>query len=77
MKKTQLNPLSQNQRRLLQYAVLVVTIVFIAGWFMFMRKPINDTVYLENSTLHVFDKSIEFAYPDTVEMHGKYLSLIS
>lgn len=43
---------------------------------MFMRKPANDTVYLEDSTLHVFDESITFAYPDTIEMHYPYLMVV-
>ena len=83
MKDIQLNPLNSNQRKLLQIGVVLLLVVFLAAWFFFMKKPAeeakltNNTVYIEDSILYVFDDSYSLAqYPNRVSMHYPYLLVI-
>lgn len=75
MKDITLNPLDKNQRKLLQWGVILMLCVFLIGYFFFISKK-NSTVYLENQNLHVFDDSMIFEYPDRLSMHYPYLLLV-
>ncbi len=75
MKDIELNPLDKNQRKLLQFGVVLMLCVFLLGYFIFVTKK-NTTVYLENQNLHVFDESMTFAYPDRLSMHYPYLLVV-
>lgn len=75
--------LTKKHRRLLQIAVGVIALIFIAGFFFFSRReePIstlkNNTVYVQNSTLQVFDDSYDISqYPDRISLHYPYLLVI-
>ncbi len=75
MKDITLNPLDKNQRKLLQWGVVLMLCVFLIGYFLFVSK--NDTtVYLENQNLHVFADSMNFSYPDRLSMHYPYFLVI-
>ncbi|PIP56176.1 hypothetical protein COX05_04400 [candidate division WWE3 bacterium CG22_combo_CG10-13_8_21_14_all_39_12] len=70
MKNIELNQLTTNQRRLLQLGVAIVLVVFLAGFFLLRKSPTpepeqkNETVYIQDSTLYVFDDTISIAeYP--------------
>ncbi len=83
MKKIELNPLNQNQRRMLQLGVVVLLGIFLAGYFLLRKSPTpeeqlkNNTVYIEDSVLHVFDDTISIAeYPSRVTVHYPYLLVI-
>lgn len=76
MKDTQLNPLSENQRKLLRYGVVLMLVIFLAGWFYFTSGVKNTSVYLKDSTLQVFDDSVPFTYPDNLELHEDYLLIV-
>jgi hypothetical protein len=83
MKKIELNPLNQNQRRMLQFGVIVLLGIFLAGYFLLRKSPApeeqlkNNTVYIEDSVLHVFDDTISIAeYPSRVSVHYPYLLVI-
>lgn len=76
MKDTELNPLNKKQRKLLQYGVVLMLLVFLAGYFFFITRSKNTSVYLQDSKLQVFDESIDFAYPDLLEMHYPYLLVV-
>ncbi len=83
MKKIELNQLTTNQRRLLQLGVGLLLVVFLAGYFLLRKSPIpelekkNETVYIEDSTLYVFDDTISIAeYPSRVSVHYPYLLVI-
>jgi len=70
MKNIELNQLTTNQRRVLQLGVAIVLVVFLAGFFLLRKSPTpvpeqkNETVYIQDSTLYVFDDTISIAeYP--------------
>ena len=70
MKNIELNQLTTNQRRVLQVGVAIVLVVFLAGFFLLRKSPTpepeqkNETVYIQDSTLYVFDDTISIAeYP--------------
>ena len=75
MKDIELNPLDKNQRKLLQWGVVLMLVVFLIGYFFFVSRR-NTTVYLENQNLHVFDDSMIFTYPDRLSMHYPYLLVV-
>jgi len=83
MKKIELNPLNSNQRRLLQFGIIISLGIFLLAYFLIAKKPTveletkNNTVYIENSILHVFDDiySID-EYPDRIALHYPYLLVI-
>jgi len=83
MKDIQINPLNQSQRRILQFGVVVLLAVFLAGWFYFMnRTPSNEdakntTVYIQDSMLYAFDDTYDISqYPNRISMHYPYLLVI-
>jgi len=76
MKDTELNPLNKKQRKLLQYGVVLMLVVFLAGYFFFVTRSKNTSVYLEDSKLQVFDESIDFEYPDSLEVNYPYLLIV-
>ena len=43
-------------------------LVFLAGYFFFVTRSKNTSVYLQDSKLQVFDESFDFIYPDLLEM---------
>lgn len=51
-------------------------LVFLAGYFFFVTRSKNTSVYLENSKLQVFEESIDFVYPDELEVHYPYLLVV-
>ena len=76
----ELNPLTQNQRRLLQLGVVLLVSLFLVGYFFFMGKkppePVqkNQTVYVQNSILYAFDDIYSLKdYSDKVSVHYPYL----
>lgn len=75
MKEIELNPLDKNQRKLLQFGVVLMLLVFLIGYFFFVSRK-NQTVYLENQNLHIFDESMTFAYPDRLSMHYPYFLVV-
>jgi len=79
----ELNPLNQNQRRMLQLGVVLLLGLFLAGYFLLRKSPTpeqstkNNTAYIEDSVLHVFDDTISIAeYPNRVVVHYPYLLVI-
>lgn len=75
--------ITKKQRRLLQIAVAVIVLVFIAGFFFFTQKKEyiptlkNNTVYIQNSKLQVFDDNYDISqYPDRISLHYPYLLVI-
>lgn len=83
MKDVELNPLNQNQKKLLQFGVVLVAALLILGFFAFTNKKSslislkNNTVYMQDSKLYVFDDVYNLqTYPDKVLMHYPYLLVI-
>jgi hypothetical protein len=82
MSEIELNPFNVKQRKLLQYGVILILVIFLFIYFAFVLKPStsklkNTTVYIENSKLQVFDDSYSLeTYPDKVLMHYPYLLVI-
>jgi len=83
MKNIELNQLTTNQRNVLQLGVAVALVVFLAGFFLLRKSPTpeseqkNETVYIQDSTLYVFDDTISIAeYPSRVSVHYPYLLVI-
>lgn len=83
MKDIQLNPLNSNQRRLLQFGVVIALGIFLAGWFYFTKQPSleteikNNSIYIQNSILYAFDDTYNIAqYPNRVSVHYPYLLVI-
>lgn len=83
MKNIELNPLNSTQRRLLQFGIVIALGIFLLVFFLLAKKPPiepetkNNTVYIENSILHVFDDTISIAdYPNRIAMHYPYLLVI-
>jgi hypothetical protein len=75
--------LTKKHRRILQITVAVIALIFVAGFFFLTRKeePItslkNNTVYVQNSNLQVFDDSYDISqYPDRISLHYPYLLVI-
>lgn len=83
MRDTELFTLNQQQRRRLQFGVVLLLVLFIVGYFFFMNKktnlvgPKNNTVYLQDSKLNVFDDEYSLKpYPDKVLLHYPYLLIV-
>lgn len=81
MKDVELNPLNANLRKLLQVGVALILVVFLIMYFVFLgrgqNKVKNNTVYLQNGKLQVFDDSITFnQFPDKIAFHYPYLVVI-
>lgn len=81
MKDVELNPLNANLRKLLQYGVALILALFLIIYFVFLNskqnKVKNNTVYLQNGKLQVFDDSIIFnQFPDKLAFHYPYLVVI-
>lgn len=74
--------LNKSLRRKLQFGVVLLLVLFILGFFFMNKKispvgPVNKTVYLENSNLHVFDDIYTLKpYPDKILMHYPYLLIV-
>src|SRR3989338_4958647 len=82
MKDHQLNQLSKNQRKLLQFGVILILIIFLV-YYLFFRKEgninsvRNNTVTLQDSKLQVFDDTYTLKpYPDRMLMHYPYFLVI-
>jgi hypothetical protein len=82
MTDIELNPFNLKQRKLLQFGVVLILALFLVGYFLLTKKTPenklkNNTVYLENSTLQVFDDTYSLSqYPDKVLMHYPYLMVV-
>jgi hypothetical protein len=82
MSEINLNPFSLKERKLLQFGVILSLLAFLVIYFVLLKKaPVtkvkNNTVYLENSKLQVFDDTYLLnQYPDKVLMHYPYLLVI-
>lgn len=75
--------LTKKHRRTLQITVAVIALIFVVGFLFLSRKeePItslkNNTVYVQNSNLQVFDDSYDISqYPDRISLHYPYLLVI-
>ena len=51
-------------------------LVFLAGYFFFVTRSKNTSVYLQDSKLQVFDESFDFIYPDLLEFQYPYLLVV-
>ncbi len=81
MKDIQLNKLDASQRKLLQYGVILILVLFLGIYFFVNWKDTslvgNNEVYLEDSKLQVFNDSYIFTgYPDRILVHYPYFLLI-
>lgn len=82
MTDIQLNPLNSNQRKLLQIAAALMLVVFLVIFFVVSRKNQsitvkNNTVYLQDSKLYLFDEVIPVnQYPDRIVFHYPYLMVV-
>ena len=82
MTDIQLNPLNSNQRRLLQLGAVLVLVVFLIIFFLVSRKSQNitvknNTVYLQEAKLYLFDEVIPVnQYPDRIIFHYPYLTVV-
>lgn len=68
-----------NQRRLLQYGVILILVLYLAFYFFAQKGNItaNKQVYLEGSTLHVFNDTYTFkGYPDKIAVHYPYFIFV-
>ncbi len=81
MKDIQLNKLDASQRRLLQFGVILILLLFLVVYFLIQRKDTvligSDEVILEDSKLQVFDDTYTFnGYPDKILIHYPYFLLV-
>lgn len=81
MKDITLNPLDQNQRKILQIGVCIVLLLFLGLYFFFKPNkplaPASDEVYLEGTKLQVFNDLYEFnGYPDRILIHYPYFMIV-
>jgi len=82
MTTIQLNPLNPNHRRILQFLVGIMLIVFLTIFFVILQKNKsvhikNNTVYLQDGKLYVFDETIPLnQYPDRIVFHYPYLVVV-
>lgn len=81
MKDVELNPLNSNLRHLLQWGVILILALFLIIYFVFLskgqNKTKNNTVYLQNGNLQVFDDKIAVSqFPDKLAFHYPYLVII-
>lgn len=82
MTDIKLNPLNSNQRRLLQFGVAFMLVIFITIFFVVSRKSQNITVknnsvYLQDAKLYLFDEIIPVnQYPDRIVFHYPYLVVV-
>lgn len=78
----ELNKLNYKTRRILQLSIVLLLLSFLIGWFVFInsRENITDTkdttVYIENSTLHVFGDVYSLDFPNKISMHYPYLLVV-
>jgi len=81
MKNIQLNKLDASQRRLLQFGVILILLMFLVAYFVIQRKSIpiigNNEVSLEKSKLTIFNDIYTFnGYPDRILIHYPYFLLV-
>lgn len=82
MTDIKLNPLNTNQRRLLQLGAALLLVVFLTIFFVVSRKSQsvtikNNTVYLQDAKLYLFDEVIPInQYPDRIVFHYPYLVVV-
>lgn len=81
MKDIELNPLNANLRKLLQFGVALILVLFLVVYFVLLsskqNKVKNNTVYLQNGKLQIFDDSATFnQFPDKLAFHYPYLVVV-
>jgi len=82
MTDIKLNPLNTNQRRLLQLGAALLLVIFLTIFFVVSRKSQNitvknNTVYLKDAKLYIFDEVIPInQYPDRIVFHYPYLVVV-
>jgi len=81
MKDIKLNPLNSNLRKLLQFGAALILVVFLIIYFIFLSKGQNkiknNTVYLQNGKLQIFDDSVTFnQFPDKIAFHYPYFVVV-
>lgn len=81
MVNIRLNPLKPNQRRLLQLGVMLTLFVFLVVFFVSRKNQSvtikNNTVYLQDGKLYLFDEVIPLnQYPDRIVFHYPYLVVV-
>ena len=75
MKDIASNPLTKNQRKLLQYGVVLMLCVFLVGYFLLQEQK-NTSVFVDDQQLHAFDEIISLEYPNRIELHEPYLLVV-
>ncbi len=79
-KPISLNPFNQNQRKLIQFGIVFLLLVFFVVLYVIFKhntptKP--SGVVLSDSKLQVFDQTYDhFDYPDRISVHYPYLLII-
>ncbi len=81
MKNIELNKFDVNQRRLLQFGVILILVLFLGAYFFLQWKDKSllgsNEVYLEDTQLHVFNDTYTFnGYPDRILVHYPYFIYI-
>ena len=81
MTHIRLNPLTPNQRKLLQFGVILALTVFLAIFFISIKNQDvaikNNTVYLQDGKLYLFDEVIPLnQYPDRIVFHNPYFVVV-
>ncbi|PIS15714.1 hypothetical protein COT62_02250 [Candidatus Roizmanbacteria bacterium CG09_land_8_20_14_0_10_41_9] len=75
-----LNPFNQNQRRLFQFGIVFLLLIFFAILFLLWSRNSSNIVsgvILHDSELQVFDQVYDrFDYPDRISIHYPYLLII-
>ena len=73
------NKLSPKTKKILQFSIILVLMSFLIGWFVFFKPNVeeptlkNDKVYIEESTLYVFEDTYSLNFPNKISMHYPYL----
>ena len=75
MKDIASNPLTKNQRKLLQYGVVLMLCVFLVGYFLLQEQK-NTSVFVDDQQLHAFDEIISLEYPNRIELPEPYLLVV-
>lgn len=77
-----MNKLNYKTRRIFQLSIVLLLLLFLIAWFVFInsRENVTDTkdttIYIENSTVHVFGDVYSLDFPNKISMHYPYLLVV-